>query len=377
MLLFVLCFYFLKMKRATKSQSVVKETTSAMTEIPTVESVQYDFSTIKSITNCFSPANKIGEGGYGVVYKGRLPNGQEVAVKRLSRTSTQGAVEFKNEVALVAKLLHRNLVKLLGFCLEGEEKILIYEFVPNKSLDYFLFDPSKKQLLNWFTRFKIILGIARGLLYLHEDSLLKIIHRDLKASNVLLDEDMNSKISDFGLARIFMVDQTQGNTSRVIGTYGYMSPEYVMHGLFSVKIDVFSFGVLLLEIITGKRNNSLFMQSTGAKDLLSYAWKHWREDRALEMVDQSLGGLYSRNEVIQCIHVGLLCVQEDVDERPTMANVVLMLNSFSASMKTPNPPAFFNGGIEKISARQEADQSKSKSQPLSVNEISTSELYPR
>nr|GMD91805.1 cysteine-rich receptor-like protein kinase 25 [Ipomoea batatas] len=303
-LLFGLCFYFFKMKRAKKSHSDVKETTSGnavpdcMTEILPEESVHYDFSTIQAITNFFSPDNMIGEGGYGIVYKGKFPSGQEVAVKRLSKSSRQGVVEFKNEVALVSKLLHRNLVKLLGFCLQEEEKILIYEFVPNKSLDYFLFDDPSFML--WFCS-------------------------------------------------------------------GYMSPEYVKHGLFSVKSDVFSFGVLLLEIITGKRNSSLSMQSTGAKDLLSYAWKHWREDRALDIVDQSLGDLYSRNEVIQCINVGLLCVQEDVDERPTMANVVLMLNSFSATRKTPNnPPAFFNGGIV-----------PNKSIPLSVNEVSTSELYPR
>ncbi|XP_019174795.1 PREDICTED: putative receptor-like protein kinase At4g00960 isoform X2 [Ipomoea nil] len=366
-LLFVLCFYFLKMRRANKSHSNVKEKTSGMTDIPTEQSTQYDFSTIQAVTNYFSPDNKIGKGGYGAVYKGRLPNGQEVAVKRLSKNSTQGSEEFKNEVALVAKLQHRNLVKLLGFCLQGEEKILIYEFVPNKSLDYFLFDPEKKHLLNWFIRYKIIGGIARGILYLHEDSHLKIIHRDLKASNVLLDGDMNSKISDFGLARIFMFDQTHGNTSRVIGTYGYMSPEYVLHGLFSVKSDVFSFGVLLLEIITGKKNSSLSMHSTGTQDLLSYAWKHWMEGKALDMVDQSLGGLYSRNEVIQCIHVGLLCVQEEVEDRPTMANVVLMLNSHSATRNTPNPPAFFNGFSQMISAGEETDQSRSKPQPLSEN----------
>ncbi|XP_019174678.1 PREDICTED: cysteine-rich receptor-like protein kinase 25 [Ipomoea nil] len=380
-LLFVLCFYFLKMKRAKKSHSDVKETTSGMSEIPTEESVQYEFSTIEAITNCFSPDNKIGEGGYGAVYKGRLPNGQEVAVKRLSKGSRQGAVEFKNEVALVAKLQHRNLVRLLGFCLHREEKILIYEFIPNKSLDYFLFDLEKKQLLNWSTRYKIIEGIARGLLYLHEESRLKIIHRDLKPSNVLLDKDMNSKISDFGLARIFMVDQTQGNTSRVIGTYGYMSPEYVVHGLYSVKSDVYSFGVLLLEIITGKKNSSFSCStessSTGAQDLISYAWKHWREDTTVDMVDRSLGGLYSRNEVIQCIHVGLLCVQENVDERPTMANVVLMLHSHSATRRAPNPPATFSDEMT-ISAGQEADQSTNKSPPLSsVNEVSISDLYPR
>ncbi|XP_019174775.1 PREDICTED: putative receptor-like protein kinase At4g00960 [Ipomoea nil] len=376
-LLFVLCFCFLKKRRAKKALSV-KETIADMTEIPTEESVQYEFSTIEAITNCFSPDNKIGEGGYGAVYKGRLPNGQEVAVKRLSKSSTQGVAEFKNEVALVAKLLHRNLVRVLGFCLQGEEKILIYEFVPNKSLDYFLFDPVKKQQLNWPTRYKIIEGIARGLLYLHEDSYLKIIHRDLKASNVLLDEDMNSKISDFGLAKIFMIDQTQENTSRVIGTYGYMAPEYVMRGLFSVKSDVFSFGVLLLEIITGMKNSSFpsYMESSGPQDLPSYAWKHWREGRPLDMVDQSLGGLYSRNEVIQCIHVGLLCVQEEVDDRPTMANVVLMLNSYSATRRTPNPPAFFTG-LSQILAGQEAVQSRNKPKPLSLNQVSTSELYPR
>ncbi|XP_019174645.1 PREDICTED: cysteine-rich receptor-like protein kinase 25 [Ipomoea nil] len=377
-LLFVLCFCFLKKRRAKKDLSHVKETTTDMSEISLEESVQYEFSTIEAITNCFSPNNKIGEGGYGAVYKGRLPTGQDVAVKRLSKSSSQGVEEFKNEVSLVAKLQHRNLVRVLGFCLEGEEKILIYEFVPNKSLDYFLFDPEKKQLLNWSTRYKIIGGIARGLLYLHEDSRLRIIHRDLKASNVLLDGDMNSKISDFGLARIVMVDQTQANTNRVIGTYGYMPPEYALYGLFSVKSDVFSFGVLLLEIITGKKNSSLSsMQSSGAQDLPSYAWKHWREDRALEMVDQSLGGLYSRNEVIQCIRVGLLCVQEEVDDRPTMANVMLMLNSHSATWRSPNPPAYFNGGREMILAGEEGDLSESKSLPLSVNEASISELDPR
>nr|GMD91808.1 cysteine-rich receptor-like protein kinase 25 [Ipomoea batatas] len=380
-LLFVLCFCFLKKRRAKKDLSHVKETTTDnMSEISIEESVQYEFSTIEAITNSFSPNNKIGEGGYGAVYKGRLPTGQEVAVKRLSKSSSQGVEEFKNEVSLVAKLQHRNLVRVLGFCLEGEEKILIYEFVPNKSLDYFLFDPEKKQLLNWSTRYKIIGGIARGLLYLHEDSRLRIIHRDLKASNVLLDEDMNSKISDFGLARIFMVDQTTANTNRVIGTHGYMPPEYALYGLFSVKSDVFSFGVLLLEIITGKKNSSLSMQSSaefGAQDLLGYAWKHWRDDRALEVVDQSLGGLYSRNEVIQCIRVGLLCVQEEVEDRPTMANVVLMLNSHSATWRSPNQPAFFNGGREMNLGGQEGDLSASKSLPLSVNEASISELDPR
>ncbi|XP_028054585.1 cysteine-rich receptor-like protein kinase 10 isoform X2 [Camellia sinensis] len=205
--------------RKRKKKYDVVESDMIGNEISAVQSLQFDLATIQVATNNFSDDNKIGEGGFGSVYKGILSNGQEIAVKRLSQNSGQGAEEFKNEVVLVAKLQHRNLVRLLGFCLEGEEKILIYEFVPNKSLDYFLFDPQEQEKLDWSKRYKIIGGIARGMLYLHEDSRLRIIHRDLKVSNVLLDGDMNAKISDFGMARIFGVDQTQGNTNRVVGTY--------------------------------------------------------------------------------------------------------------------------------------------------------------
>ncbi|XP_039169837.1 cysteine-rich receptor-like protein kinase 14 [Eucalyptus grandis] len=242
---------------------------SAKDEVKTAESLQFKISEIRTATNSFAEGNKLGEGGFGKVYRGRLPNGQEIAVKRLSQSSGQGIQEFKNEIVLVAKLQHRNLVRLLGFCLEGEEKLLIYECVPNKSLDYFVFDPDKSKQLNWPRRYNIISGIARGMLYLHEDSQLRIIHRDLKASNVLLDNDMNPKISDFGMARIFGVDQTKANTRRIVGTYGYMSPEYAMHGQFSQKSDVYSFGVLLLEIICGKRND-YYYRSDGGETLESY-----------------------------------------------------------------------------------------------------------
>ncbi|XP_065877240.1 G-type lectin S-receptor-like serine/threonine-protein kinase RKS1 isoform X3 [Euphorbia lathyris] len=215
-----------------------------------------DLGTIHAATNNFSETNILGQGGFGIVYKGQLADGQEVAVKRLSKNSGQGIEEFKNEVLLIAKLQHRNLVKLLGCCVERGEQLLIYEYLPNKSLDSFLFDQTRRSFVDWRKRFDIITGIARGILYLHQDSRLTIIHRDLKCSNILLDANMNPKISDFGMARIFKVDQIQEKTNTVVGTYGYMSPEYAIFGKFSVKSDVFSFGVVLLEIVSAKKNNS-------------------------------------------------------------------------------------------------------------------------
>ncbi|XP_027151009.1 putative receptor-like protein kinase At4g00960 [Coffea eugenioides] len=365
-------------RRPRKPYFAIIETSGA-SEISFTESLQYSLSDIQAATNNFAVGNRIGEGGFGPVYKGTLHNGQEIAVKRLSRSSAQGTEEFKNEIALVARLQHRNLVRLLGFCLEGEERILIYEFVTNKSLDYFLFDPEKQPLLDWSRRFKIIGGIAKGLLYLHEDSRLRIIHRDLKASNVLLDRNMNPKIADFGLARLFGVDQSEGNTSKIAGTYGYMAPEY-LHGLFSVKSDVFSFGVLILEILSGKKN-SQFNQAQGGDDLLSYAWRQWRDGTPLALVDPTIGDTYARNEVIRSIHAGLLCVQDEIEQRPTMASIVLMLNSNSITLLAPNPPAYFGRSRTQSSPNDlpVSDSSTStKSAPNpSINEVSITELHPR
>ncbi|KAK2977250.1 hypothetical protein RJ640_005512 [Escallonia rubra] len=275
----------------------------------------FDLETIITATDDFSAAKKIGQGGFGPVYKGQLSNGQQIAIKILSKNSGQGTAEFKNEALLIAKLQHRNLVKLLGCCIENEKRILVYEYMPNKSLDYFIFDETKKSQLDWKKRHDIIVGIARGILYLHQDSRLKIIHRDLKASNILLDEELKPKISDFGTARIFQGDQTEANTNRVVGTFGYMSPEYALDGLFSIKSDVFSFGVLLLEVISGKKNIGFF-HNNPTSNLIKHAWELWNDGNALELVDTCMGDSYPTNDVLRCIQVGLLCVQDEAIDRP-------------------------------------------------------------
>ncbi|MFS8023220.1 putative protein kinase RLK-Pelle-DLSV family [Helianthus anomalus] len=270
-----------------------------------------DFSIVKGATNDFSEENKLGRGGFGTVYKGTLGDGRQIAVKRLARDSGQGDLEFKNEVLLVAKLQHRNLVRLLG----GSERLLIYEFMPNASLDQFLFDLSKRMLLDWEKRYNIIIGIAKGLLYLHEDSHLRIIHRDMKAGNVLLDAQMTPKIANFGMARLFKTEETQGDTRRIVGTY-------------------------------------------------------WHNGTTSDIIDPTLKtGSSSLRDIIRSVHIGLLCVQENVTDRPTMASVVLMLNSISMMLPVPAQPAFFLGST--------IDPEMPALQEQSCNEVSTSDFFPR
>ncbi|XP_028807631.1 G-type lectin S-receptor-like serine/threonine-protein kinase At4g27290 isoform X2 [Neltuma alba] len=308
----------------------------------------YDLALIANATNNFSSDNKLGQGGFGPVYRGILADGQEIAVKRLSRSSCQGLCEFKNEVKLCAKLQHRNLVKVLGCCIQGEEIMLIYEYMPNKSLDSFIFG-SETKLLDWSKRFHIVRGIARGLMYLHQDSRLRIIHRDLKASNILLDSELNPKISDFGLARIFGGDQIEDNTKQIVGTYGYMAPEYAIHGLFSIKSDVFSFGVLLLEIVSGMKNRGPFLPSQSV-NLIGHAWRLWNEGIPLKFADGRLGKSCVESEVVRCIHIGLLCLQYHADDRPDMPSVVIMLSSEGVLPK-PKEPGFL---LENIAVKGES-----------------------
>ncbi|KAJ6843614.1 G-type lectin S-receptor-like serine/threonine-protein kinase [Iris pallida] len=299
----------------------------------------FTFGTIAAATESFSDENKLGQGGFGPVYKGTLGGDKVIAVKRLAKSSQQGAEEFKNEVILIAKLQNRNLVRLLGCCIHGEERMLVYEYMPNKSLDAFLFEKEKAVLLEWQTRYQIIVGITRGLLYLHHDSRYRIIHRDLKASNILLDKEMNPKISDFGLARLFGGDATGYNTKKVVGTYGYMSPEYAMEGIFSLKSDVYSFGVLLLEIISGRKNRGSYAFSQHL-NLVAHTWSLWNEGKSLDLVDEAMNSNFPKNDVLKCIKIGLLCVQDHPEDRPLMSSVIEMLGADITSLRQPKQPTF-------------------------------------
>ncbi|GJY57146.1 putative receptor-like protein kinase [Tanacetum coccineum] len=335
-------------------------------DIGTPQSLQYDFGTVQVATNDFSEENQLGQGGFGAVYKVVFEDGQEIVVKRLAMDSGQGDVEFKNEVLLVAKLQHRNLVRLLGFSIHGNERLLIYEFLPNASLDYFLFDPAKREFLDWEKRYKIIKGVAKGLLYLHEDSRLMIIHRDMKASNVLLDGEMNAKIADFGLARLFKQQESQADTSRIVGTH---------------------FGVLVIEIAAGQRNIG-FQNGESIQNLLSFAWKRWENGTPSDMIDPTLktGSIGSLRNIIRSIHIGLLCVQENVTDRPTMGSVVLMLNSLSILLPQPflvhstitNPeipilPEFSSSSGSSGLERPELSTINLPPSPFSVNDVTITE----
>ncbi|KAL5547621.1 hypothetical protein UlMin_002852 [Ulmus minor] len=370
-----LLFFFRKRlfnSKAKVSKSLENYATAAGDFNSNVPNLQlFSLADIKAATEEFSIENKLGEGGYGPVYKGLLPSGQEIAVKKLSKSSTQGFEEFKNEVVLTAKLQHVNLVRVLGFCIERDEQMLIYEYMPNKSLELYLFDPLRRFILDWKKRVEIIEGVTQGLLYLQEYSRLTIIHRDLKASNILLDDEMKPKISDFGMARIFAKDGLEANTDRIVGTYGYVPPEYVSKGVYSTKSDVYSFGVLLLQIISGKKN-ACFYGSEEDLNLLEYAYELWKRGKGMEFMDPALDDTLSKCKLLKCLQIALLCVEENANDRPSMLEVSSMLKNENSLVKIPKKPAF--------SLRSEDHrhhESKAPSGTCSVNEITISEEVAR
>ncbi|ONI31780.1 hypothetical protein PRUPE_1G330500 [Prunus persica] len=305
-------------------------------KIAAQEQKVFPFETLVAATKNFHSTHELGRGGFGPVYKGKLEDGREIAVKKLSQSSNQGKKEFMNEAKLLARVQHRNVVNLLGYCAHGVEKLLVYEYVAHESLDKLLFKSNRQEELDWKRRYDIICGIARGLLYLHEDSHNCIIHRDIKASNILLDDKWVPKIADFGMAHLFPEDETHVNT-RVAGTNGYMAPEYVMHGHLSVKADVFSFGVVVLELISGQRNSS-FNLNVDAQSLLDWAYKLYKKGRSLEIMDPTLASSAVTEQVAMCIQIGLLCIQGDPQLRPTMHRVVVILSKKPSNLEEPTRP---------------------------------------
>ncbi|KAF8774969.1 hypothetical protein HU200_005017 [Digitaria exilis] len=291
---------------------------------------------LKLATDNFSSQNILGEGGYGPVYKGKLPDGRVIAVKQLSKTSHQGKNQFVTEVATISAVQHRNLVKLYGCCIDSSTPLLVYEYHVNGSLDRALFGDSGLNL-DWATRFEVILGIARGLTYLHEESSVRIVHRDIKASNVLLDTDLTPKISDFGLAKLFDEKKTHVSTN-IAGTFGYLAPEYAMRGHLTEKADVFAFGVVALETIAGRPNtdNSL------AEDriyLFEWAWELYERDEALGILDPRIEE-FDSEEALRVIHVALLCTQGSPHQRPPMSMVVKMLTGDIEMTEVVTKPSY-------------------------------------
>ncbi|KAM1187305.1 hypothetical protein ACFX2J_023251 [Malus domestica] len=324
----------------------------AATSINKYSSLKFRYETLEKATDYFNSSRKIGQGGGGSVFKGTLPSGETVAVKRLIYNTRQWVDEFFNEVNLISGIQHKHLVKLLGCSIEGPESLLVYEYVPNRSLDHFLFDKNKVQILNWKERFEIIVGTAEGLAYLHEGCAVRIIHRDIKSSNVLLDENLSPKIADFGLVRCFASEQSHISTG-IAGTFGYMAPEYLIQGQLTEKADVYSFGVLVLEIVSGQRN-STFRSESDPDSLLHRVWKLYRSNDLAKVVDPCLGEDFPAGDASNVLRIGLLCTQASVALRPSMAEVVEMLTDreIMAAVPSPKQPPFLNSTtIEPVSTR--------------------------
>ncbi|WJX62014.1 Cell division control protein 2 [Trifolium repens] len=309
------------------------------------KSLNFKYSTLEKATESFNDNNKLGHGGFGTVYRGVLPDGREIAIKRLYFNNRHRAADFYNEVNIISGVEHKNLVRLLGCSCSGPESLLVYEYMHNRSLDRFIFDKNKGRELNWEKRYEIIIGTAEGLVYLHENSEIRIINRDIKASNILLDSKLRAKIADFGLARSFQEDKSHISTA-IAGTLGYMAPEYLAHGQLTEKADVYSFGILLLEIVTGRQNNRS-KASEYSDSLVIVAWKHFQSGTAEQLFDPNLE-LYNsfnsdvKNEILRVFHIGLLCIQEVASLRPTMSKTLQMLTENEVCLVAPSNPPFLD-----------------------------------
>ncbi|CAM6007977.1 unnamed protein product [Sphagnum balticum] len=290
-----------------------------------VQPILYSYSVLKVATKYFHPSNKLGEGGFGAIYKGILPDGTNVAVKLLNK-SHQGVSEFLNEIVLMTGVSHKNLVKVKGCSLRATQRLIVFEYVENKNLAEALWGQQIKNVLflNWTMRFNICVGIAHGLIHLHEYLQPHIIHRDIKGANILLDKDLNPKIADFGLARLFPEDISHLSTAHIAGTMGYLSPEYATLGQLSEKVDVFSYGVLLLEIVSGRKNIDLSLE-TNKIYLLEWACSLHEQDKLMDLIDQRLNNNVLDDEAHRVINVALLCVQTSATRRPSMSRVLAML----------------------------------------------------
>ncbi|KAF5477399.1 hypothetical protein F2P56_004040 [Juglans regia] len=286
----------------------------------------YTYKELRAATADFSQTNKIGEGGFGSVYKGRLKDGKIAAIKVLSAESRQGVKEFLTEINVISDIEHENLVKLYGCCVEENHRILVYNYLENNSLAQTLIGGSQSNIyFNWRTRTKICIGIARGLAFLHEEVRPHIIHRDIKASNILLDKDLTPKISDFGLAKLIPPNMTHVST-RVAGTIGYLAPEYAIKGQLTRKADIYSFGVLLMEIVSGRCNTNTRLPIE-EQYLLERMWELYEQRVLVGLVDPAMNGDFDAEEACKFLKIGLLCTQDAPKLRPSMSTVVKMLTS--------------------------------------------------
>ncbi|KAL5841343.1 hypothetical protein ACOSQ3_011946 [Xanthoceras sorbifolium] len=335
----------------------------------------FTFRQLKAATNNFNSANKLGEGGFGSVYKGQLSDGTVIAVKQLSSKSRQGNREFVNEIGMISGLQHPNLVKLFGCCVEGNQLLLVYEYMENNCLAHALFESSTLKL-DWATRQKICVGIARGLAFLHEESAIKVVHRDIKATNVLLDRQLNAKISDFGLAKLKEEENTHIST-RVAGTVGYMAPEYALWDHLTEKADVYSFWVVALEIASG-RNNASYRAQNGCVCLLDFAFNLQQKGNLMEIVDPNLEDKFNKEEAEKMIRVALLCSNADPAVRPTMSEVVSMLEARATVQEVASNPSIY-GYYQQIHDESSSGSSalnfSSKRIELGSSATSGSDLY--